>query len=185
MELFGRGLQNRLNRGIIKLPKMPHSLPNIKSLLFADDVLLFCRATRRSLSEIASVLGQLERCAGLKINGRKSSIFMFGVSDSKAIVLSSILEWKTDKLPSKYLGLPLFVGKMKEDHCTDLIGRLERKKAAWQTNFLSFAGRLCLVKHNLVISGVYWMQGILGASSLLRSQGKVLGHGSALAGDGY
>ncbi|KAF3773289.1 Transposon TX1 uncharacterized protein, partial [Nymphaea thermarum] len=37
MELFGRGLQNRLNRGIIKLPKMPHSLPNIKSLLFADD----------------------------------------------------------------------------------------------------------------------------------------------------
>ena len=79
---------------------------HISHLLFADDTILFCDASRDQLLAIRLALSCFQAFTGLKVNVGKSEIVPVGevgnIDD-----LASILSCRVGSLPMKYLGMPL------------------------------------------------------------------------------
>ncbi|KAF3787886.1 putative ribonuclease H protein [Nymphaea thermarum] len=69
------------------------------------------------------------------------------------------LQWINGNLPSEYLGLPLFLGRLTENLCLPLLTKVEKRLAAWKARLLSYAGRLCLIRYVLTTLPYYWMMG--------------------------
>ncbi|KAF3775645.1 putative ribonuclease H protein [Nymphaea thermarum] len=70
--------------------------------------------------------------------------------------ICATLGWPCDALPTSYLGLPLFADKLKDVWCQPLFNKVEKRLSLWKSATLSYAGRLCLLKH--VLSSVigFW-----------------------------
>jgi len=79
---------------------------NISHLLFADDTLVFYKASTSHLRYLHVLLFCFEAISGLKVNLAKSFLVHVGNVDNAA-ELATILGCGTSSLPMKYLGMPL------------------------------------------------------------------------------
>ena len=77
----------------------------ISHLLFADDTILFCDASREQLLSIRLALSCFPAFMGLKVNFGKSEIVPIGDVNNLE-VLSNILHCRVGNLHMKYLGMP-------------------------------------------------------------------------------
>lgn len=68
------------------------------------------------------------------------------VDSSLLVKLVDILGCKTGQVPISYLGLPLSVGKAKKQALNPMEEKLEKKLSTWKATYLSFCGRITLVK---------------------------------------
>ena len=78
----------------------------ISHLLFADDTILFCDASRDQLLSIRLVLSCFQAFTGLKVNVEKREIVPVGEVNNLD-TLANILQCRVGSLPMKYLGMPL------------------------------------------------------------------------------
>lgn len=92
--------------------KVTRGAPSISHLLFADDLLVFCRANAREVNRLSAIFEVYTKVLGQKINLAKSALFC-RKNTHPAVVeeLCNILHVKKLSLDSKYLGLPLFIGR--------------------------------------------------------------------------
>ena len=90
--------------------------PKISHLFFADDSLLFCRATLSDLQVIQNILSLYETASGQKLNREKTTIFFSkAVSEDTKTQISNYLEVPEVKAYEKYIGLPAVVGRKKKE----------------------------------------------------------------------
>ncbi|XP_020254098.1 uncharacterized protein LOC109831171 [Asparagus officinalis] len=80
---------------------------NITHLVFADDLLLFCKGDPYSVNRIYQCVEYFGACSGLEANPAKCSIYYGGVSDETKHEISNSLGFPEGSLPIRYLGLPL------------------------------------------------------------------------------
>ena len=88
--------------------------PKLTHLLFANDSLLFCRATMEECGKVLEILNMYEMASGQKVNRSKTSLF-FSKSTPADLKHEIKVALGVPKimLYEKYLGLPSFVGKGK------------------------------------------------------------------------
>lgn len=86
--------------------------PRISHLFFADDCLLFCRATPSDYAKILSILAWYETALGQQVNSDKTTAFR-SRNTSKEVQeeLKVMLGMPAIKSYEKYRGLPSFVGR--------------------------------------------------------------------------
>ena len=121
--------------------------PKISHLFFADDSLLFCRATLSDLQVIQNILSLYETASGQKLNREKTTIFFSkAVSEDTKILISNYLEVPEVKEYEKYLGLPAVVGRKKKESLSYIKERVWTKLQGWKEKLLSQAGREILLK---------------------------------------
>ena len=77
----------------------------ISHLLFADDTILFCDASKEQLLYIRLALTCFQAFTGLKVNVGKSDIVPIG-EVSNIHTLTNILQCRVGSLPMIYLGMP-------------------------------------------------------------------------------
>ena len=109
MEVLSRLLKRIEEGGFIKgFQANSHSQGGlcISHLLFADDTILFCDATREKLLYIRMVMIFFEAFTGFKVNIGKSEIVPVGVVGSLN-TLACVLGCNVGRLPMTYLGMPL------------------------------------------------------------------------------
>ena len=95
----------------------------ISHLLFADDTILFCDASREQILSIRLVLTCFQAFTGLKVNVEKSEIIPIGeVSNIQS--LANILQCRVGSLPMIYLGMPL--GTLYKT-ASQILERMEKK----------------------------------------------------------
>ncbi|XP_020266162.1 uncharacterized protein LOC109841620 [Asparagus officinalis] len=87
-------------------------LNGIKSLHFADDTIIFCKASVPDITNLKSILYLFESTSGLAINFAKSNLLYSGKSSSSGAMLANILNCSLASPPIKYLGLPLKRGSL-------------------------------------------------------------------------
>lgn len=133
------------------------SLSNsITHLLFADDLLLFTNGKARSLRNLISVLHEYELCSGQSINKTKSTFLCSNyIIGSKKRMIKHILQMGFASLPVKYLGIPLFKGRIKKCYFDDLVANISSKIFNWKNRFLSHAGKITLVNSVLSSMSIY------------------------------
>ena len=108
----------------------------ISHLLFADDTILFCDASREHRLSIRLVLSCFQVFTGLKVNVGKSEIVPVGeVNNLNA--LANILQCRVGSLPMKYLGMPLGTSFKTVSIWNPILEKMEKKLSGWKRLYLS------------------------------------------------
>ena len=121
--------------------------PMVTHLFFADDSLLFCKASIQECQKLMAILDLYEATSGQKINEDKSSISFSQntPSDLKAKVLEVMGSMKDSK-HYKYLGLPSIICRSKTDVFAEVKELVARQLSGWKEKLLSMGGREILIK---------------------------------------
>jgi hypothetical protein len=127
--------------------KIARNSPSISHLLFADDIMIFSKATKREANSILKCLSTYSVWSGQKLNVSKSSLFLSKNCRSSTIsLIKSILNLSVIPAKAKYLGIPLFFNKSKKLTFVDLKHKLLAKVFGWRFKLLSQAAKTTLVK---------------------------------------
>ena len=117
----------------------------ISHLLFADDTILFCNASRDQLLSIILALSCFQAFTSLKVNVGKSEIVPIKEVGNIG-ALANILRCWVGSLPMKYLGMPLGTPYKTASIWDPILEKMEMKLSGWKCLYLSKGGRLTLLK---------------------------------------
>ena len=124
---------------------------SLTRLCFADDLMVFVEGSKASIEGALAVFEEFAVWSGLKISIEKSTIYMAGVAEEekRRILLNFPLAEGT--LPVRYLGLPLMTQVMRKQDYQPLVEKIRGRINTWTSRYLSYAGRLQLVKVVIVL----------------------------------
>ena len=118
----------------------------ISHLFFADDSIIFTRATVEEGKEILEILKAYEQASGQRINYDKSELsFSQNVLSSRIYLLEEVLAVKAVERHDRYLGLPTLLGRSKTQMFDYVRERVWKKLKGWKERFLSRAGKEILI----------------------------------------
>ncbi|XP_019265436.1 PREDICTED: uncharacterized protein LOC109242998 [Nicotiana attenuata] len=130
----------------------------IVHICFADDLLMCCRADKVSIELIMTQFEKFSTASGLQANMEKSSFYVAGISNQHKQKILEKLKFTNGEIPFKYLGVPLSSKKPTISQCMPLVDRIAGRARCWTTRFLSYAGRVQLIKSVLFEMQTYWAQ---------------------------
>lgn len=116
-------------------------------LLFADDSLIFTKATTDDCSNLKALFDCYAAASGQIFNYDKSSMFFSGdISDSQMGTIKNIFQLHVVSRHEKYLGLPSMVGRNKKSFFKDIELRVMNKISSWNSKLFSSGGKEVLIK---------------------------------------
>lgn len=116
-------------------------------LFFADNSLLFCRATPGKYDKVMDILSKYESVSGQKVNREKIALFFSGsVDEGSRQNIKKKLGVQEEHNYEKYLGLPSLIGRRKKASFNYIKERVWRKLQGWEGKLLSQARRELLIK---------------------------------------
>ncbi|XP_023926387.2 uncharacterized protein LOC112037802 [Quercus suber] len=120
--------------------------PAITHVMYADDIILFPKATRRDATKINECLDKYCSWLGQKLNRNKYGIFFSKLTHSLSRrPIKQVLQMKSLKQDAIYLGAPLFLSSTPSKDFKFLQDRLEAQLSSWRSKCLSWAGRCTLI----------------------------------------
>jgi hypothetical protein len=138
--------------GIIRGYSISSRRAMVPILQYTDDTVFFVEGTRAEAQALCYMVKIFGDISGLKLNGEKSSLVCFGLSDQEQGALSEILGTPHTNLPIRYLGLPLRCLKLRKSDWNFLFDKISIKLEGWNSRFLSKGGRLILL--NSIITSI-------------------------------
>ncbi|CAN0905660.1 LINE-1 retrotransposable element ORF2 protein [Linum grandiflorum] len=135
---------------------------------FADDLIVFTKATTSGVASVVSILNEFKQLSGLHFNPEKSEIYVAGLPENTAKQLACESGFALGQLPFRYLGVPLTAGKLKAADCKVLFDKITSRITDWRSKILSYAGKIQLISS--VVGGIlqYWMSVFLLPKALLK-----------------
>ncbi|GKU90798.1 hypothetical protein SLEP1_g4749 [Rubroshorea leprosula] len=130
---------------------------SISHLQYADDTILFGKATEENVWAMKGILRAFELFSGLKINFNKSQLVGLGMEDDWLNKMSWVMCCKKGALPIKYLGITVGGSCKRIAFWKPLVEIFERKLATWKGRYLSLGGRITLINSVLSSLPVFWM----------------------------
>jgi len=130
---------------------------NLTHLCFADDIMVFSDGTSKSIQGTLAIFEKFAAMSWLKISLEKSTIFMAGISPNAKTSILQQFPFELGTLPVKYLGLPLLTKRMTQSDYLPLVEKIRARITSWTNRFLSFAGRLQLIKSVLSSITNFWL----------------------------
>ena len=107
--------------------------PKLTHLFFADDSLLFCRATPRECDTVMELLSKYESVFGQKANRNKTTFFFSeSVNEASRQIIKDILGVREEHHYEEYLGFPSLIGRSKKASFNYIEERVWRKLQGWE-----------------------------------------------------
>ena len=135
------------NGGIPRGIVVCRQAPLVSHLLFADDCIVFGKASKEEGSRILKILEVYEKESGQMLNREKTSLFFS--KNTRGEVKEEVKEMFGAQViyqHERYLGLPTLVGRGKKKAFHRILDQVGRKIASWKGKLLSTAGREILIK---------------------------------------
>ncbi|GJV19062.1 hypothetical protein Tco_1368082 [Tanacetum coccineum] len=126
------------------------------NLCFADDLFLFAHGDVHSARVIKEALVEFKDASGLNPSMPKSKAYFCNVINYTKLAILNVLPFEEERLPVKYLGVPLVSSRLIFRDCKELIEKVQNRVNDWKNKFLSSAGRLQLIQSVLGSLHVYW-----------------------------
>lgn len=155
-------VEDVLSRSISKLVDqgelLPITSPRVykvpSHVLYVDDILIFCRGTKRNLECLMSLFKRYSEASGQHVSCEKSKVYSGGIPHNRLQNIIDIVGFGIGHLPFMYLGVPLFRGKPRKVFLQPIADKIKAKLATWKGLLLSIMGRVQLVKsviHSMLI----------------------------------
>lgn len=113
--MFSQLLILAKEQGFFHAVKVAKGGPSIFHLLFANDLMIFARANRKEAVVIIDALAKYSWWSGQRVNFRKSALYCSGNTHSElAANLFEVFHAKPMSFDTKYLGVPLFIGRARK-----------------------------------------------------------------------
>ncbi|XP_057422210.1 uncharacterized protein LOC130716023 [Lotus japonicus] len=146
-EAFSALIQRSIAASTLHGIKIARGAPIISHLLFADDSILFARASLEEAECVQNILATYERASGQMINFDKSMLSVSrNVLENCFQDLQQMLGVKAVESYDRYLGLPTIIGRSKTQVFRFIKDRVWKKLKGWKEKTLSRAGREVLIK---------------------------------------
>ncbi|XP_050238375.1 uncharacterized protein LOC126687864 [Mercurialis annua] len=140
-------IRRAIQRNVIHGAKVSKGSPSVSHLLFADDCIIFTRATTQECRVLSDILKVYEMESGQQVNVGKSEIsFSSRVPVERRNEIKELLRVQEVGHLPKYLGLPTVIGKSKKLIFGSLKERAWKKLKGWKEKMLSRAGKEVLIK---------------------------------------
>ncbi|XP_009588818.1 uncharacterized protein [Nicotiana tomentosiformis] len=111
---------------------------------------------KTSVQLLFNCFREFSRASGLTANLTKISVYFGGVNPVLQQQILAILGFLKGELPFRYLGVPLSSKRLSITQCQPLIDKMLGKIISWTSKFLSYAGRVMLIKSVLFAIQTYW-----------------------------
>jgi len=141
----------------------------VSHLQFVDDTLLLGTKSWANVYTMRAVLVIFEPMSGLKVNFHKSSLVGVNIAPSWLTEATSMLNCKVDKVPFLYLGMPVGGNPRRLCFWDPVVNRIKARLSDWNSRFLSFGGRLVLLKSILTSLSVYALSLFKAPSGIISS----------------
>ncbi|XP_030479414.1 uncharacterized protein LOC115696664 [Cannabis sativa] len=146
-DILWRLITTRMNEGSIHGFKVSRNGPPITHLMFADDVILFGKASVKEAKGFRKCLEDYCLWSGQAVNYQKSTVFFSkGVPSRLAGEISELLNMRRMRNDATYLGLPLFRSLNRSRDMHFLVDRALQRVKSWKTRLLSKVGKTCLIQ---------------------------------------
>ena len=122
---------------------------------FADDTLILGEKSWANIRAMRAVLLLFQDLSSLKVNFSKSLLVGVNVPESWLVEAAMVLNCKVGAIPFMYPGLPIGGNARRLAFWEPLLKRITSRLSGWSSNFLSFGGRLVLLKYVLSSLPVY------------------------------
>ncbi|CAH1432193.1 unnamed protein product [Lactuca virosa] len=173
MEVFNLMIKRRIQQN----PKHKYhwrcGKQKLTHLCFADDLLIFSHGSIQAVQVIKDALQEFHAVSGLIRNPQQSSIFYGKINDALKTQISNIMGFEEEKLPVRYLSIPLIGTRMLNKDCNKLVEQVKARIQNWKHRASSFAGRLQLVNSVLQSLQVYWFSVLLIPKTTIKDIEKV------------
>ncbi|XP_026417256.1 uncharacterized protein LOC113312733 [Papaver somniferum] len=158
-----------LMNGLVEGIKVCKNAPVMTHLLFADDSLLFYKATIKDFQTIKEYLQKYCLASGQENNFDKSGI-LFSKKIPKHLKqqLSNILDISNRDFGEKYLGTPTVFQASKIQTLMGILQAVDARISIWLHKLLSQAARTTLIKHISQVIPLYQMDAFLIPKHLCR-----------------
>jgi hypothetical protein len=145
-DVISRSITKLVRDGHLSLIQGSRHMNVPSHILYADDIMLFCKATNSNIQVLSDLFLNYADISGQKVNPTKSSIFAGALSHQRLHVIADRLGFSIGSLPFTYLGVPIFQGKPKRCHLQPIADKIKVKLSAWKASYLTMAGRAQLVR---------------------------------------
>lgn len=103
-------------------------------------------------------IDQFSLASGLNANMDKSHIYIAGITADEKLYIANETGFSLGELPFRYLGIPLSCKKLSIVQYMPLVDKIVARIKCWISRFLSYGGRLQMIKSVLFGMQTYWSQ---------------------------
>lgn len=158
METLSRLLLKGKTDNLIQGFKLKKNSPSISHLFFADDCMLFSKASLSFARNLIKIINIFAKASGQAINFEKSGFFTSSKMHHKHVkLISKDLGIKFLSTSEKYQGTPLFINRDKTKSFQFLIDKFYSRLSNCKRTNLNGDGRTVITKHVLSSLVVYHM----------------------------
>lgn len=136
-DVLSRGISHLVQAGLLKTCLGPKSFSTPSHVLYADDVLVFCKGDKKNLDALMKLISDYSSASGQQLNKAKCKFYSCSISPRKSASLATCLGFSAGSLPFNYLGVPLFKGKPTRYQLQPIVDKILNKFAAWKGSLLS------------------------------------------------
>lgn len=175
-EVLSRGITKLVNEGKLQLMLGPRGYRMPSHILYADGIMLFCRASKQNLVNLMELFRTYELASGQVNSSEKSKFYAGSISAARSSRISDLLGFSVGCFPLHYLSVPLFKGKPRRTHLAPIADKVKDKLSSWKGKLLSIMGRVELVKSVMTGMLLYSMRVYAWPANLLNYLNKWIGN---------
>ena len=131
-EVLSRGISKLVEEGHIDLLSAPLGITPPSHVLFANDIMVYMRGTKRSLKTLMHFMEEYGLNSGQQINKAKSLVFLGKYAYRRRAIIRKILGVRPGSLPFTYLGVPIFQGRPRRIYFQAIADRVRCKLSSWK-----------------------------------------------------
>lgn len=114
--------------------------------IFADDTMVFCKASKKELEHVSGILRDYRNASGQLINLQKSAMFFSkNTGPTLKSELSALMAIPVRADLGRYLGLPAEIGKSKTELFNYIKDKVLMSLAGWKEKLINQAGKEVLL----------------------------------------
>ncbi|XP_056697347.1 uncharacterized protein [Spinacia oleracea] len=149
--------------------KMGRRRVPVSHLLFADDILLVGEVSNDNTQTLLGILEDFFHLSGQSISVEKSRVlFSKNTPTLDCEMFCNSLSIKEAADLNPYLGFPISGTRPTRSSVNFIMTKIVGKLASWKTNFLSKAGRLCLISSVINTMPSYYFQCLMLPKAVLK-----------------
>ncbi|XP_056690476.1 uncharacterized protein [Spinacia oleracea] len=149
--------------------KMGRRRVPVSHLLFADDILLVGEVSNDNTQTLLGILEDFCQLSGQSISVEKSRVlFSKNTPTLDCGMFCNALSIKETADLNPYLGFPISGTRPTRSSVNFIMTKIIGKLASWKTNFLSKAGRLCLISSVINTMPSYYFQCLMLPEAVLK-----------------